>query len=115
MCLIPKKCIKIGKYHFPKIKIAREPIKVYKYLFEDNHAPCKADYIYHRGKNYPEFNPIGGLWRMKTGYVEGNWLHAYTSSQRSVLFHKQVEMTIPKGTFYIEGTCDEIAASCLEW
>lgn len=114
MCLIPKKCIKIGKYYFPKIRIACKPIKVYKVLLGDSQAPCRSNYIYHKGKNYPERD--SNLWQIRTGHVNGNWLHAYTRSQDLPSpSYKEVEMTIPKGAFYIEGTNNEIAASCLEW
>ena len=120
------------------LKVATEPVKVYKVITEDSKAPFYTSYVYHQGMNIatgrqmisdcPEYIIIKSEpWVI----IEGGFLHACTDYDVACHIRNEcnylcdaynaqprnchvVEMYIPAGTKYYE-FMGEVASPVLEW
>jgi hypothetical protein len=120
------------------LKIATEPVKVYKVITEDSKSPFYTSYEYHQGKNVATGPQIisdcphyfenaepwiiieGGFLHACSDYdvacrikIDCNWLYTAYGNVISRNCHV-VEMYIPAGTKYYE-FMGEVASPVLEW
>lgn len=117
------------------LKIATEPVKVYKVIAEDSKAPVYTSYEYHQGLNIaPGPQMISDCPYIETEpwiIIEGGFLHACTDYDFACQLKNDfnylcgafntrfrncrvVEMYIPAGTKYYEFMY-EVASPVLEW
>ena len=129
MCLIPLKTRKFLWWAFPKVKIAKKDIVVYKVLTSEYRAPFQPYYIYSKGYNRPDGIDVESKRIQKNPdcNISTGWLHACVTedcandmaksfnSSRSYLKFNVYKMIIPKRTKYILGDQNDICAKCLRW